>query len=402
MTTEGAGFSKQRLQRISRMLQGYVDRDELAGVSALISRQKETLYREKYGWQNKEANVPMAFDTIFRIMSMTKPVTAVAAMLLYEQGHFDLNTPIHEFLPAFSDTRIFQGHDDHGHVLTEAVTSPMTFRHLFTHTSGLSYGSLPNDPVDLLYNQTFSQVDRNAETIQSFVENLAQLPLAFQPGTQWRYGFSLDVLGALVEVISGQSLADFMQAEIFTPLCMVDSGFDVPPEKMDRLAVVYRKHPKKAEIVKRVAPIPLPVKMWGGGGLVSTLDDYSHFAEMLANRGAFGGIQLLSPSTVAMFSTNWAAPEALPSFVAADPRINGGYGLSLGTAVLMDPSPTGKYGNQGEFYWGGAFSTYFWIDPLESLYGVLMTQFDPVWAYPTPWQFKQLTYQALSTLNKSY
>jgi CubicO group peptidase (beta-lactamase class C family) len=164
--------------------------------------------------------------------------------------------------------------------------------------------------------------------------------------------------------------------------------------------VVYRKHPKRGKLVKRVAPVPTPVKIWGGGGLVSTLDDYCHFAEMLANKGKYAGKDILSPSTVEMFSINWAPLEALPSFFAADPRINGGYGFSLGTAVLLDPSPTGKYGHVGEFYWGGAFSTYFWIDPVASLYGVLMTQFDPVWGYPTPWQFKQLTYQALINNDK--
>ena len=395
MNPEKAGFSRDRLQRVSQMLQGYVERRELAGISALISRNGITAYREKFGWQNIEAGKPLAFDTLFRIMSMTKPVTAVAAMLLYEEGYFDLNTPIRDFLPVFSEMAVFQGYDENGHVQTEGATSPITFRHLFTHTSGLSYGSLPNDPIDLLYNQTFSHIDRKTETIQSFTENLAQQPLAFQPGTQWRYGFSLDVLGALVEVISGMTLADFMQERIFTPLNMVDTGFTVSPEKMERLAVVYRKHPKHGTLSKRASPVPIPVKMWGGGGLVSTLDDYSHFAGMLANQGVYAGTRLLSPTTVAMFSLNWANPAALPSFTAADPRINGGYGLSLGTAVLLDPSPTGKYGNPGEFYWGGAFSTYFWIDPGQALYGVLMTQFDPVWAYPTPWQFKQLTYQAL-------
>jgi CubicO group peptidase (beta-lactamase class C family) len=186
-----------------------------------------------------------------------------------------------------------------------------------------------------------------------------------------------------------------MQKHIFKPLNMGNTNFTVPPEKRERLAVVYRKHPKHGKLVKRVAPVPLPVKMWGGGGLVSTLDDYSHFAEMLANRGSYGSTHLLSSTTIAMFSTNWANSEALPSFTAADPRINGGYGLSLGTAVLLDPSATGKYGNVGEFYWAGAFSTYFWIDPNQSLYGVLMTQLDPIWTYPTPWQFKQLTYQSL-------
>ncbi|MDF1513585.1 MAG: serine hydrolase [Anaerolineae bacterium] len=392
---EKAGFDRQRLSRISTMLRGYVERGELPGVSAAISRAGITSFYEKFGWQDIAAEKPLEFDTLFRIMSMTKPVTAVAAMLLYEEGHFDLNTPICDFLPAFTKMRVFTGADTYGEVQTEDAAIPITFRHLFTHTSGLSYGSMPNDPVDQLYQDTFTQTERRAETILSFAEELAQHPLAFQPGTQWRYGYNLDILGALVEVLSGMDLAEFMQKRIFVPLNMVDTAFDVPVSKQDRLAIVYRRHPKRDVLVKRTSPVPMPVKMWGGGGLVSTLGDYSHFAEMLANHGAYGGVQLLSPSTVEMFSTNWAAPQALPSFHAADPRINGGYGLSLGTAVLMDPSPTGKFGNVGEFYWGGAFSTYFWIDPQESLYGVLMTQLDPVWAYPTPWQFKQLTYQAL-------
>ena len=395
MNPEQAGFSKQRLQRVSHMLRGYVDRGELAGISAIISRKGITAYREKFGWQDMRAEKSLAFDTIIRVMSMTKPVTAVAAMLLYEEGHFDLNTPISDFLPAFSDMRVFGGYDGDGKIKTEIAENPITFRHLFTHTSGLSYGSLPNDPVDLLYNQALSQTDRKTETILSFAENLAQLPLAFHPGTQWRYGFNLDVLGALVEVISGMGLADFMRERIFLPLDMVDTGFTVPAHKQERLAVLYRQHPKRGTLVKRTAPVPIPVRLWGGAGLVSTLDDYSHFAEMLANQGVYGGTPLLSPSTVAMFSTNWASLEALPSFVAAAPRINGGYGFSLGTAVLLDPSPTGKFGNPGEFYWGGAFSTYFWIDPKECLYGILMTQLDSIWTYPTPWQFKQLTYQAL-------
>jgi CubicO group peptidase (beta-lactamase class C family) len=395
MNFDLAGFSKHRLQRVSQMLQGYVERGELAGISATISRKGSTVFREKFGWQDIEASKPLAFNTIFRIMSMTKPVTAVAAMLLYEQGYFDLNTPIRDFLPAFAEMQVFVGYDDKGTLQTENATAPITFRHLFTHTSGLSYGSIPNDPVDILYNQVFATIDRKTETILSFAEKLARQPLAFQPGSQWRYGFNLDILGALIETISGMELAQFMQEHIFMPLHMGDTGFTVPAEKKDRLAVVYRKHPQRGTLSKRSAPVPIPAKMWGGGGLVSTLDDYSHFAEMLANQGTYAGIRLLSPTTVAMFSTNWASPAALPSFVAADPRINGGYGLSLGTAVLLDPSSTGKYGNQGEFYWAGAFSTYFWIDPQESLYGVLMTQFDPVWAYPTPWQFKQLTYQAL-------
>ena len=391
------GFSPERLQRVSAMLRGYVERGELPCVSAVVARKGVTVYREKFGWQDVEAAKPVAFDTLFRIMSMTKPVTAVAAMLLYEEGYFDLNTPIHQFLPAFKDARVLVRQRDDGTVETEPVGTPLTFRHLFTHTSGIGYGSLPNDPTDGLIQETLKALDEEDPlvTIRRFAERLAGVPLAFQPGTQWRYGLNLDVLGALVEVISGLSLTDFFRQRIFDPLGMADTGFTVPPEKLSRLAVTYRRDPQTGALVRRESPVPMPVPMWGGGGLVSTLDDYARFAGMLANRGELDGTRLLAPTTVAMFSTNYAAPEALFFFHAADPRINGGYGLSLGTAVLLDPAPTGKFGNVGEFYWGGAFSTYFWIDPQEVLYAVLMTQFDPVWAYPTPWQFKQLVYQAL-------
>jgi CubicO group peptidase (beta-lactamase class C family) len=178
---------------------------------------------------------------------------------------------------------------------------------------------------------------------------------------------------------------------------MADSGFTFPEEKLGRLAAVYGRDSATGRLVRREVPVPLPPRMWGGGGLVSTLDDYARFACMLANRGEYAGIRLLSPTTVAMFSQNWAAPEALPSFVEAAPDIHGGYGYSLGTSVLLDPGPTGKFGNPGEFYWGGAFSTYFWIDPQEALFGIFMTQFDPNWAYPIPWQLKQLAYQAMVT-----
>jgi CubicO group peptidase (beta-lactamase class C family) len=396
MIAELNGFSTERLDRLSGLLKGYVDRNNLPCVSALVGRWGKTIYREKFGWQDIQAQKPVAFETIFRIMSMSKPVTAVAAMLLYEEGHFDLNTPIHRFLPAFENPKVLISRDaETGEVKTEEAASPITFRHLFTHTSGISYGGSPDDPVDHLYRQVLHDPAKSPslDTLPGFIEHLATLPLACQPGTQWRYGFSLDVLAALVEVISGMSFPDFLKARLFEPLGMHDTGFTVPEDKLNRLATLYRQGPAEGTLVPREAPVPMPVMMWGGGGLVSTLDDYSRFAAMLAQGGIHDGTRLLSPTTTRMFSMNWADPAALPSFVAANPPVNGGYGLSLGTAVLLDPSPTGKFGNPGEFYWGGAFGTYFWIDPQESLYGVLMTQLDPNWAYPIPWQFKQMVYQ---------
>jgi CubicO group peptidase (beta-lactamase class C family) len=397
MNSNPSGFSSQRLERLTRLFWGYIKRGELPCASAMVVHNGVTAYREKFGCADIEADKPLEYDSIFRIMSMTKPITAVAAMLLYEEGYFDLNTPIHRFLPEFKEMKVLSGHSKEGQPVLEPARGPITFRHLFTHTSGLSYGGVLEDPLDRLYMQALNPQEENAvSSIRDFATRLAQLPLAFQPGTRFRYGFNLDLLGALVEVISGLPLEVFFRERIFQLLEMPDTGFNLPHEKLPRLVTLYSRNPETGELNRREVPLPMMVSMWGGGGLVSTLDDYSHFCSMLANQGEWHGVQFLSRTTVAMFSTNWAAPEALPSFWETGPEINGGYGYSLGTAVLLDPAPTGKFGNPGEFYWGGAFSTYFWIDPKESLYGLFMTQLDPNWAYPIPWQFKQLTYQAMS------
>jgi CubicO group peptidase (beta-lactamase class C family) len=397
MASNAFGFSEDRLQRLSRLLKGYVDRGDLSCVSALIGQETETVYREKFGWQDIESETPVAFDTLFRIMSMTKPVTAVAALLLYEEGHFDLNTPIHEFLPAFEEMEVAVNWEEDGTPVTEKADTPVTFRHLFTHTAGLSYGFEPDtDPMDALYHKSLGKngtYDMSI-TLQGLAERLGTIPLAFEPGTSWRYSVSLDVLGALVEVIAGESLADFMASRIFEPLGMTDTSFTVPDAKRDRLATVYQKNSKSGTLTPFDSRVPLPAMFWGGGGLVSSLDDYGRFAAMLANKGRLGEVQLLSPTTVSMFSINWAPFESLPAL-----HVNhDGFGYSLGTAVLLDPSPTGQFGNRGAFTWGGAFSTYFWVDPTEALYGVLMTQFNPNGVYPLPERFNQLTYQAMVAL----
>ena len=394
MQTQPVKFSENRLQRITRHLQGYVERGDLSCVSALIGQGTETVYQEIFGWQDLASETPVAFDTLFRIMSMTKPVTAVAAMLLYEEGHFDLNTPVHEFLPAFEEMKVAVNWEEDGAPVTEEADTPVTFRHLFTHTAGLSYGVFePEGPIDALYLKALTVRGKPdaSITLQGLTERLESLPLAFQPGTGWRYSVSLDVLGALVEVIADESLGDFMASRIFEPLGMVDTGFTVPSEAVDRLATVYQRDPESGALTPHESPVPILPMFWGGGGLVSSLGDYGRFAAMLANGGCLGDVQLLSPNTVTMFSTNWAPFESLPALHVD----HDGFGYSLGTAVLMDPSPTGQFGNRGAFTWGGAFSTYFWVDPAESLYGVLMTQFAPNGTYPLPRRFKQLTYQAM-------
>lgn len=394
-----AGFSQQRLQRLSAMLQGYIDRREIAGIAAAVSRRGQLAYLETFGMQDIEAGKPLQLDTIYRMASTTKPVTAVAAMMLYEEGHFHLNTPISKFIPPFQDVQVFAGYRD-GEPYFELLERELTFRHLFTHTSGMSYGWNPDDPVDRLYqeNGRCMEDEKVPPTMENIVNSLSVLPLAFQPGSHWRYSMSIDVLGRLVEIISGQPLDVFFKERIFKPLGMVDTDFYVPPEKEHRLAALYgHSREEPGPLVRREdhTPRQRPVTLWGGGGLVSTIGDYIRFGGMLANGGALDEVRLLSPSTVRLFSINHAPLEALPYGFVENDLYHAGYGYSLGTRVLMDVSKTGQAGSVGEFGWDGAFSTYLFVDPQQAMFGVFMTQHDPNNFYPLHPQFKQMVYQAL-------
>jgi CubicO group peptidase (beta-lactamase class C family) len=330
---------------------------------------------------------------------MTKPITSVAMMMLYEEGHFQLNTPIAKFMPAFKDTKVLVRETEQGLELAE-LQQPITFRHLFTHTAGLSYGSDEQDPIDRLYRATFESIEQAGAPMTNKVlaEELARLPLAFQPGTHWRYSVSLDILGYLVEVISGMPLEVFLEERLFKPLGMVDTRFYVPAEQAGRVAVVYG-HPEPDQALQRLDAIKPPSKppTWasGGSGLTSTIHDYARFAHMLANCGELDGAHILGPRTVSLYSMNHAPAETLPYSINATDIYHLGYGYSLGTRVLMDVSKSGLYGSVGEFGWDGAFSTYFWVDPQEALYGLLMLQHSPNAFYPIHQQFKQFTYQAL-------
>ena len=259
-------------RRITTFLQGKVDRGEMPGMIATVARRGQTAYYQKFGYLDREAQTPMRDDAIFIIASMTKPVTSVALMTLYEEGHFHLNTPVYEFIPAFRDTKVFV-RETAGGMELEDLREPITFRHLFTHTAGLCYGG-ERDAVDRLYAAQSQQLRNAAITNEKLVEELAKLPLAFQPGTHWRYSFAIDVLGRLVEVISGQSLDVFMQERLFKPLGMVDTAFYVPPEKVDRVATVYGHTAPDPEL-KRMDQIrprfQPPAWFSGGGGLVSTV-----------------------------------------------------------------------------------------------------------------------------------
>ncbi|HEX9330427.1 MAG TPA: serine hydrolase domain-containing protein [Anaerolineales bacterium] len=399
---ESTEFSPERLSRITSLLQGYVDRGELAGMIATVARHAQTVYYEKFGWMDCEAHKPMCDDAIFLIASMTKPITSVAIMMLYEEGRFHLNTPIAKFIPAFKDVKVFARETEHGLDLVP-LQQDITFRHLFTHTSGLSYGDSAEDPVDRMYQSASRRMEETKipMTNKRLVDELVKMPLAFQPGTKWRYSLSIDVLGYLIEVISGLPLEVFLEERLFKPLGMVDTRFYIPPEQAGRLATMYG-NPKAGSGLQRIEQIKPPFEQptWasGGGGLTSTVHDYARFAQMLTNGGELDGVRLLSPKTVALYSLNHAPEEVLPYGIQDNDLYHWGYGYSLGTRVLMNVSKSGIAGSVGEFGWDGAFSTYFWVDRKEALYGLLMLQHNPNTYYPIHQlhqQFKQLTYQAL-------
>lgn len=400
---ESSGFSSMRLERLSNFFKKQVDQGDIAGLIATVSRSNQTVYYKKIGWMDLESSNSMNDDTIFMIASMTKPITAVAAMMLYEEGCFHLNTPISDFIPAFKVVQVYTGFNEQtNEIMLTPVQQEITIRHLFTHTSGLSYGWDPNDPVDQLYMQVQEKYKKGniPFTNQALSAELPKLPLFFQPGSRWRYSLSIDLIGAIIEIITGLSLEVFLKERIFEPLEMRDTGFYVPPVKLSRVAKIYEKPDTDGELrwVQEVKPVQEPPSFCsGGGGLVSTIGDYALFCQMLVNGGEKNGVRFLSPKTMDLFAINQCPIVALPYFIEDGRNYNAGYGYSLGTKVLMDVAQSGMAGSVGEFGWGGAFNTYFWIDPTEALYGLLMLQYRarPDENFVTKQRFKQLTYQAM-------
>ena len=365
---EAVGLSSERLERLSAAMQGLVDDGRLAGITTLIARHGKVAHLRTFGAQDMEAGKPMAQDTIFRIYSMTKPVTSVALMLLYEEGRFQLSDPVENYIPEFKDLPVAVGEDDNG-IVTEPADHPMTIRELMSHTAGLSYGIFSESPVDALYRE--AELMHPDSTLQDFIADLAKIPLRQQPGSMWHYSVAVDVQGHLVEVLSGQPFDEFLKERIFDPLGMDDTGFWVPPEKAERFAQVYVYGEDGA--LQRPGGEPLrnrdylsPVNfLSGGGGLVSTTMDYARFCQMLLNGGELDGVRLLAPSTVALMHRN-QMPRDVPEY-------SPGQGFGLNFAVVLDPVEADRI-SKGEYYWGGIAGTWFWIDPQESLIFVGMIQ----------------------------
>ncbi|MYE54480.1 MAG: beta-lactamase family protein [Chloroflexi bacterium] len=396
-TPESAGFSSERLGRVNRMMQAYVDEGKLAGALTLLARGGETFHFGSYGAQDLASGVPVGRDTIFRLYSMTKPITSVAAMMLYEEGRFSLDDPVGKFIPEFSDTQVFDGMGETGMRLV-SQERPITIRHLLTHTSGLSYGLLKDTPIDAMYHE--ARIADADSALKDVMGRLAEIPLVNQPGAKWRYGMSSTVLGYLVEVVSGMAFDEFLREKLFAPLGMDDTSFFVPEGKLDRLATAYLPSrgggitPHEGSVSSRHRR---PHAMQSGGaGLVSTAEDYLRFCQMLLNGGELDGERVLAPKTAQLMRSDHLNEDLKPYIV--EERLAAytkGCGFGLGFSIVNDIAQHGIPGSEGMYGWFGAASCYFWIDPAEELIAILMTQFMPVTWYPLRREFQTATYGAL-------
>ena len=368
------GFSSERLDLLNAAMRRVVDGGALPGIVTLVARHGKIVSSDVYGYQDLAKKVPMRPDTIFRIYSMTKPITGVAMMKLYEQGKWHPDDPLSRYIPELANVQVYAGVDAAGQPMFEKPAHAPTVGELMTHTAGLTYGFFGSTPVDKMY---VSENPLAAPTLQGLVDKLGKLPLLYQPGTQWVYSLSVDVQGYLVEKLSGKSLPDFMRTEIFEPLGMRDTAFAVPAAKLDRLATVYRSDPKGT-----LAAVPhdpnvgtVPGLASGGGGLYSTARDYLRFAQMLANGGVLDGARILAPSTVSLMRANHL-PDSLrdKGFGIGIQRIRPGFGFGYDVAVFDDPHKAGSTTGPGTFLWDGLAGTWFWVDPANDIVFVGMIQ----------------------------
>lgn len=398
-----AGLDPRRLDRITTHFAKYVDDGRLPGWHIAVTRGGKTVYNTTYGHADVENGKPIAGDTVYRVYSMTKPICAVAALILWEEGLFEMRDQVKWFIPSFADQKVFRS----GTVTAprfDPVTEPMEMWHLFSHTAGMTYGFVHSNPVDQMYrNAGFEWGVPRGASLAEICDMLAALPLMFQPGTEWAYSMSIDVLGRVVEILSGMSLGEFMRTRIFEPLGMVDTAFHCPADKADRLAALYVPNPAdnrrrvRADAMGAGALVQQPADL-GGGGLVSTMSDYMKFAEMLRGGGQSNGTRILSPRTVEFMASNHLPGNAdltafgrpLFSETAFD-----GVGFGLGVSVTLDPVAAKVPGSAGDYGWGGAASTNFTVDPKEDLVYTIMTQLLPSSSWPLRPQLKQLVHQAL-------
>ncbi len=416
------GFDARRLDRIATHLNRYVDDGRLPGVSVLLTRGGQIAYTHRFGQRDCERSLPVTADTIYRIYSMTKPIVSIAAMQLYEQGRFALTDPVSNWIGEFAHARVFKGGNPMQYQTREPA-SEVTIHSLLTHTSGLTYDFHFANTVDELYRANGFNWGAPGN-LEETCEALASLPLLFDPGTEWNYSYATDVLGRVVELASGQPLDEYLAEHVTGPLGMVDTGFEVPHADVDRFAANYTtatlaarnaagntgllQPPYRAsdpglartlmDDPRKSAYLEPPKILSGGGGLVSTMGDYHRFTQMLRNRGELDGARIIGRRTLEFMTTNHLpggadlteCGRALFSEAAFD-----GVGFGLGFSVVLDPAKAKVVSSKGEYAWGGAASTAFWVDPVEDITLVFLTQLLPSSVHPIRSELKALVYQAL-------
>lgn len=398
-----AGFDAARLSRIDRHFEGYVDQRRLPGWHIVVSRGGRVVHSSTYGHRDVEGGRPFADDTVVRLFSMTKPVTSLAAMMLYEEGAFELKSPISKWLPEFADTRVYRSGSFLAPV-TEPQIEPIRVWHLLTHTSGLTYGFHNTHVTDAIYRRGgFEWGNPPGADLAECCAKWAEMPLAFQPGTEWNYGVSTDVLGRLVEVVSGMRLDEFFRTRIFEPLGMHDTDFFVHDDVADRFATLYVRNPANGEATPAPAALGRassepPRMLGGGGGLVGTAHDYLRFAHLFLNRGELDGVRLLGSRTVDYMTRNHLPGnvdlEEYGRPLFAETTFEG-VGFGLGFSVVVDAAANKVLRSEGEYSWGGAASTIFWVDPRDEIVVLFLTQLLPSSTYPIRSQLGQLVQQAL-------
>ncbi|MCW2665719.1 MAG: hypothetical protein JWN57_681 [Frankiales bacterium] len=394
------GFDAARLERIDTHLARYVDDGRLAGWQVVVTRKGKVAHSSVYGHRDQEAGLPVEADTLWRIYSMTKPITSVVAMQLFEQGLFSLNDPVATFLPEFADMQVWKGGTPAAPQVRPA-TEPIRMWHLLSHTAGLTYGFLHSGPVDEMYRNAGAEFNPDLDLADA-CKLWASLPLVFEPGTAWNYSVATDVLGRVIEVLTGQSLDQAFAERVTGPLGMSDTTWWARPDQADRLAALYVRHPQTGAATRYDAfgksALSEPTMLSGGGGLLSTAADYARFTQMLVRGGELDGVRLLGSRTVAYMGQNHLPGGGLLSELGRGQFAETAYdgiGFGLGFGVLADPIALKVHATAGEMTWGGLASTAFWVDPREQITAHFFTQLMPSSTYPVRGELRQLVYSAL-------
>ncbi len=399
---EELGFDGDRLRRLDGYMADLVGTGHVAGSSYLLARHGRIVASAAHGRPSLDGDAPLGLDAIFRIYSMTKPVIAVALMMLFEEGRWQLDDPLTRIMPEFRRLQVLREVGPDGQPVTEALDRPITMRHLLSHTAGFGYGIFAAHPVDRMFRERHVMLSR---TLRQMVERTAAIPLMFQPGTGWAYSNAADIQGLVVERLSGITLGEFLHTRIFAPLGMDDTGFWLPPERIGRLVRPYAGD-EQGRLVEATALFDMPIRdaaipppfESGGGGLFSTLRDYARFCQMVLDRGALGGVRLLSPAAVELMVTD-VIPQSVRDHPAPDQLVqfSAALGFGLGLMIEHDPRRNGSLVGPGTLSWGGAGGTWFWIDPARDVLFVGMTQrlMDPI-SSEFRIRTRTLAYQALT------